>query len=357
MNEKDRFPLCHGDEQTVSLLLCHMQQMRRTVPVNYHLKSELKKQLLQRMKELGTQTHLQEAATPPSKGKMLFRFALVTAALAAAFGGYAFWQKDALSQSQSSLLSLSPKTSVEQVDIDATGSQVAYIIPQAEIRTLALDKQLNPGTVKLPSSTGVYPALSWANHGKQIAVVEQQGDQSRIWIVDLPKQNKTGASRLLKEEDGVRYDSPSWSPNDETIAYTRRRGSAAEIWVTSTVSFQEWKLAEGSQPEWSPDGRFLAFRKEERVQVMEMRTGKITVLGKGAWPSWSDATQLTYTTTEGNLTEAMLDVQPPVTRDLPLRKTPDKKLIRVSWSQDGTQLLLFHHDEQPGALVISLASR
>lgn len=356
MREENQNPRGYGDEQTVPMLLTHLKQLRRSVPVNYQLKSDLKKQLLQRMKELEAQKKTSQVAS--SKGrKTLFRAGLAAIVISLAFVSYGWWTKDAVSIREHRLLTLPAESTVEQVDMDTSGTQVAYITQSSVLRTLSFKQDQKPLTVKLPPTEGRYVALSWANHGKQIAVVEQQNQQARLWIVNLPDVYNMGSSRLLKEEEGVLYETPSWSQNDDTVAYTRTKNGVQEIWVSSTVSFQEWKLAEGSQPEWSPDGRFLSFRNGDEIHVMEMRTGKIMTLGKGQWPSWSTDSRLTYTTPEGNLAEVLLDEQPTVTREVALFNRSSEKLIRANWSAKAKKLLLISHEEEPEALVISLASR
>lgn len=356
MREENQNPRGYDDEQTVPMLLTHLKQLRRSVPVNYQLKSDLKKQLLQRMKELEAQKKTSDVAG--SKGRRtLIRAGLATLLVSLAFVSYGWWTKDAVSIREHHLLTLPAESTVEQVDMDTSGTQVAYIVQSSVLRTLSLTKDQKPLTVKLPPTEGRYIALSWANHGKQIAVVEQQNQQARLWIVNLPDVYNMGSSRLLKEEEGVSYQSPSWSQNDDTVAYTRTKNGVEEIWVSSTVSFQEWKLAEGSQPEWSPDGRFLSFRNGDKIHVMEMRTGKIMVLGEGQWPSWSTDSKLTYTTSEGKLAEVLLDEQPTVTREVTLFNRSSEKLIRANWSAKAKKLLLISHEEEPEALVISLASR
>lgn len=357
MNEQDQYPREREEEQTVASLLSHLQQMRRAVPVNYQLKAELKKQLLQRMKELDQQNKENLTAPVSGKRKKWMRIIASTILLGITVGTYFWWEKDMLAIEEHNVLSLPKQTTEEQIDIDPSGTQVAYIAPHALIRTLSLDEKRQPVTISLPPTKGDYRALSWANHSQQVAVVEQLQGQSRIWIVDMPDQNNLSSSRLLKEEDQVTYHSPAWSPNDETIAYTRVKNGVEEIWMSSTISFQEWKMAEGSQPEWSPDGRFLAFARAGSIQVMEIRTGRVSVLGKGEWPSWNGDTTLTYTTPEGNLVEAQLDEEPVVSRELGVVSLAGDLVVRGNWAAEGKQLLLVHHDEQPDALVISLASR
>ncbi|MED4780869.1 hypothetical protein [Brevibacillus choshinensis] len=357
MNEQDQHPRKREEEQTVASLLSHLQQMRRAVPVNYQLKADLKKQLLQRMKELDQQNRESMAVPASGKRKKWMRILASTILLGITIGTYSWWEKDMLAIEKHSILSLPKQTTEEQIDIDPSGTQVAYIAPHAVIRTLSLDQKKNPVTIALPPTKGEYGALSWANHSQQVTVIEQLEGQSRIWIVDMPDPNNMSSSRLLKEEDQVKYHSPTWSPNDETIAYTRVKNGVEEIWMSSTVSFQEWKMAEGSQPEWSPDGRFLAFVKAGSIQVMEIRTGRISVLGEGEWPSWNGDVTLTFTTPSGNLVEAQVDEEPVVARELGLLRFSGDQVVRGNWAAEGKQLLLVHHDEQPDALVISLASR
>ena len=357
MREENQNPRGYDEDQTVPMLLTHLKQMRRSVPVNYQLKSELKKQLLQRMRELEVQKKKLPDVTVSKRRRKFMQAGVVSLVVALAFGSYAWWTKDAISVSEPKLLSLPVQSSAEQVDMDPAGTQIAYISQSSVLRTLPINSDQKPLSVKLPPTEGKYLSVSWGNHGTQIAVVEQQDQLSRLWIVDLPTTYSMGSSRLLKEEEDVLYQAPSWSQNDDSIAYSRTKNGVQEIWVSSTVSFQEWKIAEGSQPEWSPDGRFLAFVDEGEIRIMEMRTGKITILGKGEWPSWSGDTRLTYTNSEGKLVESVVDVQPLATSEVTLFNRSSDRLIRANWSAKGKQLLLISHEEQPKALVISLASR
>ncbi|MGG4495777.1 TolB family protein [Brevibacillus reuszeri] len=357
MREENQNPRGYDEDQTVPMLLTHLKQMRRSVPVNYQLKSDLKKQLLQRMKELEAQKKKSPDASLSKARKKLIQAGVVSLVVALAFGTYGWWTKDAISVREPKLLTLPVQATAEEVDMDPAGTQIAYISQSSVLRTLPLNTDQKPISVKLPPTEGKYSSVSWSNDGTKIAVVEHQNQLSRLWVVDLPTTYSMGSSRLLKEEEGVSYQAPSWSQNDDSIAYSRTKNGVQEIWVSSTISFQEWKIAEGSQPEWSPDGRFLAFVNEGEIRIMETRTGKITVLGKGEWPSWSADTQVTYTDDKGKLVESTVDEQPVVTREVPLFNSSTKKLIRANWSTKGKQLLLISHEEQPKTLVISLASR
>ncbi|MGN7470435.1 TolB family protein [Brevibacillus sp. SAFN-007a] len=357
MREEEKHPPGRSKDQTVAQLLTHLKRMRRSVPVNYQLKAELKKQLLERMKELETDQAQALRERQPRKRRQLAWIGGAALAVALSVIACMWWSGGTITVERQEMLTLPADASVEQVDIDRSATQIAYLADPSELRTIPLASDTQPVTVKLPPTKGAYVALAWSNRGKEIAVVEQAGRMSRLWIVELPTTYSMGNSRLVKEEEGVAYGSPSWSQHDDSIAYTRSMGDSDEIWVTSTISLQEWKLAEGTQPEWSPDGRFLAFRKDGAIQVMEMRTGRISTLGQGQWASWRSGHELTYTEPGGQLMEASVADKPFVTEELPVDNRNTAELIRANWAAKGKQLLLLSRKSQPLELVVSLASR
>ncbi|MCI0487280.1 MAG: S9 family peptidase [Blastocatellia bacterium] len=95
-------------------------------------------------------------------------------------------------------------------------------------------------------------------------VVDKDFKFSRIWLIDVETKK---ASELVKG-DYVARD-PQWSPDGRRIAYTTTPtpkaddGSLSDIWIIDVESGKQRKLIENegpdNSPRWSPDGRLIAF--------------------------------------------------------------------------------------------------
>jgi TolB protein len=352
MRDDERFPVYDEHDSTIAQLLSHLQQLRRSVPINYELKAELKQKLLQRMKELETHQHHSLAHTRRKRRVVWWLSGgSVALTLAAAFG---IWTSSTLHVTHPAVLIMPSPSAVEQVDINPDGTWIAYVSLDAKIHTKALNQDGREGNFGLPSGPGSYQSLAWANNNRQLIVVEQQGSRSRLWLVEMEQPGVPISSRLLKEENNAEIRSPAWSPGDDQVLYTKVENGVEELWVSSTISLQERKLAEGSQPSWAPDGQRIAFVKDGAVSVMDLGTNDITSLGTGMWPSWQNDERLTYTTADGKLAEVELNIQPPVTSLLTVSKLPNQKLLRANWAADKKHLLLAQQAKEQG-VVFSLA--
>ncbi|HET8926075.1 MAG TPA: hypothetical protein VFN26_24025 [Candidatus Acidoferrum sp.] len=110
----------------------------------------------------------------------------------------------------------------------------------------------------LPAPARAYLNPHLSPDGKRIAVSDQGGGSSGIWVYDIPR----GAMmRLTYAND----NSPLWTPDGKHIAYMEESNRTFAI---------KWKHADGSGAEetllgaqsyvqvpvsWSPDGKFLAY--------------------------------------------------------------------------------------------------
>ncbi len=104
---------------------------------------------------------------------------------------------------------------------------------------------------------------------------------------------------------------PDWSPVGNAIAYThlaqdsiQLQNGVYQIWLIYLQSMMKQFLAEGFDPEWSPDGKKIAFVKNNNVHVIDVQTNQISQLttwGECFFPSWSpDGKRIAFDTNYGD---------------------------------------------------------
>lgn len=119
--------------------------------------------------------------------------------------------------------------------------------------------------------------VRYTNHGADAAEWSPDStklayDTGHVFVVDVATGERT---RLTPRNE---YDTDTtWSPDGASIAFARRTDQSSQgIYIVDVATRQERRLTnEGDLPDWSPDGREIAFRKDGRrggVFVVDVAT-------------------------------------------------------------------------------------
>jgi Tol biopolymer transport system component len=145
-------------------------------------------------------------------------------------------------------------------------------------------------------------SIAWWPDGSRIALTRRTGPAQDLWLVNV----KTGAlSRLTDCASGKTCADASaeWSPGGQAIVFNRWvKGQAASIY-TMRPDGTHLKLiaavAGAQDPQWSPDGREIAFQANNGIYTVNADGTQVTHLaaagGLAGEPAWSpDGTKLLY---------------------------------------------------------------
>lgn len=139
----------------------------------------------------------------------------------------------------------------------------------------------------------LHPALS--PPADAVAYVSDRTGTLEIYIRAL---GGTGTDTALTSDGGQNVQ-PAWSPDGQFIAYhSYRRGG---IWIIpARGGLPKQVAAGGSRPAWSPDGRRLAFQSDEHADVTPMAFGAQS--GSTIWMVDADGASLREVTRAGQPT-------------------------------------------------------
>jgi Tol biopolymer transport system component len=155
---------------------------------------------------------------------------------------------------------------------------------------------------------GLFPAErpSFAPDGRRLVFIG--GDSNDVYTVAA---DGSGLKRLTDE--GAAHDQAVWSPDGRKIAYTRQQPNGRwDIYLMNANGSGKTALTRTSvseeQPAWSPDGKRLAFIRQERgrwsIYVMRVGTRNARKISPGNAdeqnPAWSpDGKRIAFVRTEG----------------------------------------------------------
>ena len=104
----------------------------------------------------------------------------------------------------------------------------------------------------------------------QIVFSSNRSGPWRIWSIradgsDLQQLTQAGA-----DEQDV---DPVLSPDGQSLLFSSTRGGTTGVWRAWSDGSQAARICDGDQAEWSPDGKSIAFRRAEQIQLRDLTSG------------------------------------------------------------------------------------
>jgi len=134
-------------------------------------------------------------------------------------------------------------------------------------------------------------AAGLAAHGVQAAPspgrIVFSSDRSGPWRIWTVRPSAAGMKQLTKAEDNEHDVDPVFSADGKRILFTSTRGGKTGVWVMAADGAGPKRISDGDQAEFSPDGRAIVLRRDGRILVRNLASGREKTVTPDGWTTCS----------------------------------------------------------------------
>mgnify|MGYP001149866118 CR=1 FL=1 len=177
------------------------------------------------------------------------------------------------------------------------------------------------------------------NNAGRIVFSSNRSGPWRIWSVRPDGTELEQVTDASPEEHDV---DPAFRPDGAEILFSSTRGGNVGVWRMSADGSQPKRICDGDQADWSPDGKSIALRREERLFVRQLATGKEEPITPDDWPhcsgpAWSPDGKRIAFACRWDAGNGVFLVSPEGGE--PTKVYDRKGACEPRWSPDGTRLV------------------